>query len=74
MNRGKIIIVEGTSCVGKTTLCSNLEKNGWVVIPEAIRYLEKETHKKVMKLHLYQINKQKKNIIKINYLELNFKK
>ena len=46
MNRGKIIIVEGTSCVGKTTLCSNLEKNGWVVIPEAIRYLEKETHKK----------------------------
>ncbi len=46
MNRGKIIIVEGTSCVGKTTLCSNLEKNGWVVIPEAIRYLEMETHKK----------------------------
>ena len=41
MERGKIIIVEGTSCVGKTTLCSNLEKFGWIVIPEAIRYLEK---------------------------------
>ena len=46
MDRGKIIIVEGTSCVGKTTLCSNLEKLGWIVIPEAIRYLEKETLKK----------------------------
>ena len=46
MKRGKIIIVEGTSCVGKTTLCSNLEKLGWIVIPEAIRYLEKETQKK----------------------------
>lgn len=46
MERGKIIIVEGTSCVGKTTLCSNLEKLGWIVIPEAIRYLEKETQKK----------------------------
>ena len=46
MKRGKIISVEGTSCVGKTTLCSNLEKLGWIVIPEAIRYLEKETQKK----------------------------
>lgn len=46
MKRGKIIIVEGTSCVGKTTLCSNLENLGWIVIPEAIRYLEKETQKK----------------------------
>lgn len=45
MERGKIVIVEGTSCVGKTTLCLNLEKNGWKVIPEAIRYLEKETKK-----------------------------
>ncbi len=45
MERGKIIIIEGTSCVGKTTLCSNLEKLGWIVIPEAIRYLEKETQK-----------------------------
>ena len=45
MEKGKIIIVEGTSCVGKTTLCSNLEKRGWIVIPEAIRYLEKETQK-----------------------------
>lgn len=43
--KGKIIILEGTSCVGKTTLCSNLKKMGWVVIPEAIRYLEKETNK-----------------------------
>lgn len=46
MKRGKIIIVEGTSCVGKTTLCYNLEKIGWIIIPEAIRYLEKETQKK----------------------------
>lgn len=46
MKRGKIIIVEGTSCVGKTTLCHNLEKIGWIIIPEAIRYLEKETQKK----------------------------
>ena len=45
MEKGKIVIVEGTSCVGKTTLCSNLEKMGWIVIPEAIRYLEKETQK-----------------------------
>lgn len=45
MERGKIIIIEGTSCVGKTTLCSNLEKLGWIVIPEAIRYLEKEIQK-----------------------------
>lgn len=45
MERGKIVIIEGTSCVGKTTLCSNLEKLGWIVIPEAIRYLEKETQK-----------------------------
>lgn len=46
MNKGKIVIVEGTSCVGKTTLCENLKKQGWVVLPEAIRYLEKETNKK----------------------------
>lgn len=46
MKRGKIIIVEGTSCVGKTTLCSNLSELGWIVIPEAIRYLEQETQKK----------------------------
>lgn len=45
MSRGKIVILEGTSCVGKTTLCKNLEKLGWYVIPEAIRYLEEETHK-----------------------------
>lgn len=45
MKRGKIIIVEGTSCVGKTTLCLKLKENGWVLIPEAIRYLEKETNK-----------------------------
>ena len=46
MNKGKIVIVEGTSCVGKTTLCENLKKQGWTVLPEAIRYLEKETNKK----------------------------
>lgn len=45
MKRGKIIILEGTSCVGKTTLCLNLQKMGWIIIPEAIRYLEKETQK-----------------------------
>lgn len=46
MNNGKIIILEGTSCVGKTTLCENLKKENWVVLPEAIRYLENETGKK----------------------------
>lgn len=46
MSKGKIVIVEGTSCVGKTTLCENLKKQGWIVLPEAIRYLEKETKKK----------------------------
>lgn len=46
MNEGEIVIVEGTSCVGKTTLCENLKKQGWIVLPEAIRYLEKETKKK----------------------------
>ena len=45
MERGQIIIIEGTSCVGKTTLCSNLKEKGWIIIPEAIRYLEKETQK-----------------------------
>ena len=45
MSNGKIVIVEGTSCVGKTTLCKKLEKNGWCVLPEAIRYLEEETKK-----------------------------
>lgn len=46
MRRGKIIIIEGTSCVGKTSLCNALQNEGWIVIPEAIRYLEKETNKK----------------------------
>lgn len=46
MNKGIIVIVEGTSCVGKTTLCENLKKQGWIVLPEAIRYLEKEKKKK----------------------------
>lgn len=46
MNEGKIIIVEGTSCVGKTTLCERLKKQGWITLPEAIRYLEMETKKK----------------------------
>lgn len=45
MNEGKIVIVEGTSCVGKTTLCEKLKNLGWIVLPEAIRYLEKETGK-----------------------------
>lgn len=46
MSEGKIVILEGTSCVGKTTLCENLKKQGWVILPEAIRYLEQETGKK----------------------------
>ena len=46
MSNGKIIILEGTSCVGKTTLCKNLIKQNWIVLPEAIIYLEKETGKK----------------------------
>lgn len=46
MEKGKIVIVEGTSCVGKTTLCESLKKQGWTVLPEAIRYLEQETGKK----------------------------
>lgn len=45
MSKGKIVILEGTSCVGKTTLCSKLKEMGWIIIPEAIRYLEKETKK-----------------------------
>lgn len=45
MDKGKIIIIEGTSCVGKTTLCNSLKKEGWIILPEAIRYLEKETGK-----------------------------
>ena len=46
MKEGKIVIIEGTSCVGKTTLCKKLEKQDWVVLPEAIRYLEKERKQK----------------------------
>jgi len=45
MSEGKIVILEGTSCVGKTTLCESLKKQGWIVLPEAIRYLEQETGK-----------------------------
>lgn len=45
MNEGKIVILEGTSCVGKTTLCESLQKQGWIILPEAIRYLEEETGK-----------------------------
>lgn len=45
MKKGKIVIVEGTSCVGKTTLCEKLKGQGWIVLPEAIRYLEQETGK-----------------------------
>lgn len=45
MSIGKIVILEGTSCVGKTTLCESLAAQGWIVLPEAIRYLEDETGK-----------------------------
>ena len=27
MQKGKIVIVEGTSCVGKTTLCDSLKRS-----------------------------------------------
>ena len=41
MNKGKIIVVEGTSNVGKTSLCKSCELcDQFVVIQEAIRYLE----------------------------------
>lgn len=43
---GKIVILEGTSCVGKTTLCESLKNKGWIVIPEAVRFLEERTGKK----------------------------
>ena len=47
MKEGIIAILEGTSCVGKTTLCERLkQEEGWVILPEAIRYLEQETGKK----------------------------
>jgi len=46
MDNGKIVVLEGTSCTGKTTLCESLKAEGWIVLPEAIRYLEKETGKK----------------------------
>lgn len=42
MKKGIIAIIEGTSCVGKTTLCQSLESEGWIILPEAIRYLERE--------------------------------
>lgn len=45
MSIGKIVILEGTSCVGKTTLCESLAAQGWIVLPEAIRYLEDEREK-----------------------------
>ena len=45
MSIRKIVILEGTSCVGKTTLCESLAAQGWIVLPEAIRYLEDETGK-----------------------------
>lgn len=31
--------------MGKTTLCESLAAQGWIVLPEAIRYLEDETGK-----------------------------
>lgn len=41
MERGKIILIDGISNSGKTTLCNNLSKQkGFKIIPEAIRYLE----------------------------------
>ena len=34
MSIGKIVILEGTSCVGKTTLCESLAAQGWIVLPD----------------------------------------
>lgn len=45
MQRGKIILVEGISNAGKSTLCKNLaDKNDFIIIPEGIRYLERRLH------------------------------
>ncbi|WP_040535343.1 AAA family ATPase [Schleiferilactobacillus shenzhenensis] len=42
MAEGKIILVEGISNSGKTTLCKYMrERDGYTVVPEAIRYLER---------------------------------
>lgn len=47
MKKGKILIIEGVSCVGKTTICERLKKEqNYLVVPEAIRYIEKITGKK----------------------------
>ncbi|WP_224783619.1 deoxynucleoside kinase [Lactobacillus jensenii] len=41
MSRGIIILIEGISNSGKTTLCNSLKnKANFEIIPEAIRYLE----------------------------------
>ncbi|MCL2810287.1 MAG: deoxynucleoside kinase [Clostridia bacterium] len=46
MKHEKMILVEGVSNAGKTALCKGLsETYGFVVIPEGIRYLEKQTGK-----------------------------
>ncbi len=45
-NNKKIYIIEGVSNVGKTTLCRKLEEQyGFVVVQEAIRYLEQDYQK-----------------------------
>lgn len=46
MKRGKIILIEGVSCAGKTTVCRRLsEEKEYHIIPEAIRYIERITGK-----------------------------
>ena len=47
MSRGKIILIDGISNSGKTTLCNNLSKQlGYKIVPESIRYLENRLNEK----------------------------
>lgn len=59
MNRGKIIVVDGISNSGKTTLCNNLAKQlDFKIVPESIRYLEKRLHEKGDNILYVPRNKQ----------------
>lgn len=62
MSEGKIAIIEGTSCVGKTTLCESLERQGWIVLPEAIRYLEREKNQKQNEVETQGADSEEKEI------------
>lgn len=44
MNKGQIILLEGTSNSGKTTLCEHLvNQKGFTLVKESIRYMESRT-------------------------------